>query len=83
VGHRPESRREALLYALSDYSATGLTADDLTDDSSGEAIAEMILRREGLDPLTMNQRERERVIRTVIDWLFDPNGRGAKSGLPR
>jgi hypothetical protein len=56
-----------LLYELSDYSATGLTADDLIDDLSAEDIAGMILRREGLDPVMMNQRERERVGRTVVD----------------
>ena len=50
MGYRPGSRREALLYELSDYSTTGLTADDLMGDLSAKDIAEMILRREGLDP---------------------------------
>jgi len=81
VGHRPNSRREALLYELSDYSGTGLTADDLTADMDAGEIAEMILRREGLDPI-MDRKQLERVTRVVRDWLFDPRGRGAKSGLP-
>jgi hypothetical protein len=83
VGSQPGSRREALLYELSDYSTTALTADDLTGDLSARDIGEMILQREGLDPVMMNQGERERVMRMVTDWLFDPCGRGARSGLPR
>lgn len=82
MGYRPGSRREALLYELSDYSTTGLTADDLMGDLSAKDIAEMILRREGLDPV-MDQEQFERVMRTTIVWMFDPHSRGAKSGLPR
>jgi hypothetical protein len=43
-----------LLYELSDYNATGLTADDLTDDLSADEIVEMILRRESAPPWAMD-----------------------------
>jgi hypothetical protein len=82
VGYRPRTRREALLIALSDYSGTGLSTEDLTEDLSAHEIAEMILRREGLDP-AIDRQQYERVVETTIDWLFDRRGRGARSGLPR
>lgn len=84
VGYRPKSRREALLYDLctvSGYCSTGLTADDLTSELSAVQIAEMVLLGEGLDPV-MDEKRREQVARFVRDWLFDPRGRGVKSGLP-
>jgi hypothetical protein len=85
VGHRPKSRREALLYELcarGGYCSAGLTVDDLTDELAADQIAEMVLRGEGLDPVIDGQ-QRDQVARTVNDWLFDPHGRGATSGLPR
>jgi len=85
VGFRPESRRAALLQDLCErggYCSTGLTPKDLTDGLSADEIAEMVLRGEGLDPV-MERKKCEEVAREVRDWLFDPRGRGVKSGLPR
>jgi hypothetical protein len=85
VGYRPKSRREALLYELcahSGYCSTVLTVDDLADELGADQIAEMVLRGEGLDPV-IDGKQRDQVARTVEDWLFDPRGRGAMSGLPR
>ena len=85
VGHQPGSRREALLYELSSYhgyQSTGLSPDELVDGLSAEEIADIVLRREGLDPRS-DRRQRYRVMRIVDDWLFLPSGRGAVSGLPR
>jgi hypothetical protein len=30
----------------------------------------------------MNRRQYEGLVATTNDWLFDPRGRGARSGLP-
>jgi len=86
MGYRPSSRREALLHELcarGGYCSTGLTVDDLTDELSADEITEMVLRGEGLDPGLTDRKQSAGVLRTVQDWLFDPQGRGAKSGLPR
>jgi len=46
-------------------------------------LTEMVLRGEGLDPVMTDRKQSAGVLRMVQDWLFDPRGRGAKSGLPR
>jgi hypothetical protein len=84
MGYRPKSRREALvceLCARGGYCSTGLIADDLTDELSADEITERVLRQEGLDPV-IDDKQRDYVTRMVKDWLFDPRGRGARSGLP-
>ena len=86
MGYRPRSRREALLYELcarGGYCSTGLAVDDLTAELSADEITEMLLRGEGLDPVMTDRKQSADVLRMVQDWLFDPRGRGASSGLPR
>jgi len=85
VGLRPASRREALineLCASGGYCSNGLTADDLTGDLSADEITEMILRREDCWPLAGRGPAVDEVAGMVKDWLFDPRGRGVRSGLP-
>jgi hypothetical protein len=85
MGYRPKSRREALLHELcarGGYRSTGLTVHDLTDELSADEITEMVLRGEGLDPV-IDDKQRDYVTRVAKDWLFDPRGRGARSGLPQ
>lgn len=85
MGYRPKSRREALLYELcarGGYCSTGLTVDDLTAELNANEITDMVLRREGLDPVLCDRKQSACVLHMVQDWLFDPRGRGAKSGLP-
>ncbi|HTB49712.1 MAG TPA: hypothetical protein VNV44_09825 [Solirubrobacteraceae bacterium] len=81
MGYKPRNRREALLVELSDYGPGNLTADEIAPDMTAEAIAETMLRREGLDPL-VDRGQYERLVGAANDWLFDPAGRGARSGLP-
>jgi hypothetical protein len=84
VGWAPRTRREALLYELCShhgYFGIGLSADELVDGLTAEDIADIVLRREGLNP-AIDRRQRQRLIAIVEDWLFDPQGRGASSGLP-
>jgi hypothetical protein len=57
-------------------------ADDLTDDLSAEAITELVLRREGNDPVMGPKEMRQEITRAVRDWLFDSRGKGVRSGLP-
>jgi hypothetical protein len=86
MGYRPKSRREALLHELcarGGYCTTGLTVDDLIDELSSDEITEMVLQGEGLDPATTDRKQSAAVLGIVQDWLFDPRGRGARSGLPR
>lgn len=85
MGVKPNTLREALLEELcaqQGFCSTGLTPEDLTESLTAQEIAEMVLAGEGLDP-QIDSRSRDMIARTVSDWLFDPDGRGARSGLPR
>lgn len=66
--------------ALASYGP-GVTVEDLRGDVSAEQIAELVLRHEGLNP-EMHRQQYEWIIDAANDWLFDPHGRGARSGLP-
>jgi hypothetical protein len=81
MGYKPQNRREALLVGLSDYGPGNLTADEIVSGLTAEEVAETMLRREGLDPV-MDREQYERLVAAANDWLFDPRGRGARSGLP-
>ena len=87
VGIRPTSRREALLQEVCAKSGfcNGVDADDLVEGLGRDEIVRMVFVAEGFQPdSAMWQRTlREPMERMVDDWLFNPNGRGAKSGLPR
>jgi len=87
MGYHPESLREALLYELCTKLGycNSLTADDLTSGLDANEIARMVFVAEGMDPEPpmLSKESREPVARMVDDWLFNPNGRGRKSGLPR
>ena len=64
------------------YCSTGLTPEDLTDDLSADKIFELILDREGEGPL-VDCKQHKWLRRLVEEWLFNPAGRGVRSGLPR
>ena len=85
MGSRPESRREALLHYLCvRYGyCSDLDVAAMTDALSAEEVVEAVLVAEGLDPAKCDAKTRASLAATVDDWLFDPHGRGAKSGLPR
>jgi hypothetical protein len=87
VGHRPKSLREALLHELCTKLGycNSLTVDDLTAGLDVDEIVRMVFVAEGMDPDASMLREdlREPVAQIVDDWLFDPNGRGRRSRLPR
>jgi hypothetical protein len=85
MGFKPTTRREALLHELcvrGGYCSTGLTPDDLIGELTADDVAELVFRREGLDPV-MEPRKYEQVAAEVRSWLFDAEGRGEQSGLPR
>lgn len=84
MGFRPRTRREALLYELKarhGYFVNPMSADDLSEMASPHEIAERVLQIEGLDP-ALDSKNYDEVRRVIEDWMFDPNGRGARSGLP-
>ena len=47
------------------------------------AIIDSIIRAEFGDVGLDDAQQRERLGSIVDDWLYDPDGRGARSGLPR
>jgi len=85
MGHRPGSRREALLYELCvRYGyCNDLDPNALVDASSINEVVHAILIAEGIDPASCGPQRRDLIARATADWLFEPRGRGAKSKLPR
>jgi len=59
-----------------------LTAEGLAGADSAEEIADAVLIAEGLDPAMCDRATRAALVEVVDDWMFDPQGRGAQSGLP-
>jgi hypothetical protein len=84
MGSLPDSRRAALLHELcgSLGYCNELSADALTDARSVDEIVDMVLVAEGLDPTMCDRAIRAQLAEAVEDWLFDPRGCGARSGLP-
>jgi hypothetical protein len=87
MGVRPRSRRAACREELCvrlGYCGGDrwLTPSDL-DGETTDAVVDAVLVVEGLDPATADPSQRVQIAAIVDDWLFAPNGRGQRSGLPR
>jgi hypothetical protein len=88
MGVRPRSRRaacrEELCVRLGYCGGDDrwLTPSDL-DGETADAVVDAVLVVEGLDPATVDPSQRAQILDIVDDWLFAPNGRGQRSGLPR
>jgi len=83
---RPSTRAEGLLAAVCaqlGFCDTGLRSEDFTGDLTADDITDVIITREGLDPVMIPKRLRQQVRQVVVDWWFKPDGPGARSGLPR
>lgn len=44
-------------------------------------MVDAVLSAEGLDPTSCDRATRVVLAKAVDDWLFDPQGRGARSGM--
>jgi hypothetical protein len=53
------------------------------DAGTPDEVVDAVLAVEGLDPPLVDRRQRAQMRAIVVDWLFDPHGRGERSGLPR
>jgi hypothetical protein len=53
------------------------------DGETPDEIVDTVLLVEGLDPAEVDPCQRAQILTVVNDWLFDPHGRGERSGLPR
>jgi hypothetical protein len=87
MGERPASRMEALLYELCITYGWCLEPDDRAALPAQHArdrdeIVDAIIRAERGDVETVDRGTRRWLTALVDDWLFDPDGRGASSGLP-
>ena len=87
MGVRPRSRREAcreeLCVRLGYCGGDRWLAPSDLEGETADAVVDAILVVEGLDLATVDPRQRAQVSAVVDDWLFAPNGRGHRSGLPR
>ena len=87
MGYRPENRMDALLdelcvthgWCLSPQDKAALIAAEPRDR---EAIVDSIIRAEYGESDVRSKDRRAYLMPIVDDWLFDPAGRGARSGLP-
>jgi hypothetical protein len=87
MGFKPRSRRAACreeLCARLGYCGgdTRLLAESDLDADTPDAVVDAVLVVEGLHPVLADSRQRAQIKAVVVDWLFDPHGRGARSGLP-
>lgn len=85
MNYKPTSRVDALLsdlmvglgwYMAGDRSAL------YEDPRDVEAVIDAVLVADGRDPRLAIREDRRQIRDLVVDWMFDPNGRGAQSGLP-
>lgn len=53
------------------------------DGETPDEVVDAVLVVEGLDPGVVDPRQRAQIRAVVVEWLFDPQGKGATSGLPR
>lgn len=86
VNARPTSRIDGMFYELVAKYGWGMYGDSSalrTDPpETVELFVDQLLTIDGRDPELVTRRDRQ-LLRTIAnDWVFDPSGRGAKSGLP-
>jgi hypothetical protein len=89
MGERPRTVVEAALYELCvtyGYCASSPELDALVvrPPRTADELVDAVLAAEGvdLDPALADKAERARLRAVVEDWLFAPDGKGARSGLP-
>jgi hypothetical protein len=87
MGERPDSRRAACreeLCARLGYCGGDrwLAPSDLAGETA-DVVVDTVLVVEGLDPSTVDAGQRAQIKAVVDAWLFEPDGRGERSGLPR
>lgn len=52
-------------------------------DAGADAVVETLIRIEmQMEPVMLDKDTRRWLHAKAVDWLFDPRGRGASSGLP-
>jgi hypothetical protein len=59
------------------------SVDSDFDGETPDEIVDAVLVVEGLDPTVVDPQQRAQIRAVVVAWLFDPQGRGERSGLPR
>ncbi len=57
-------------------------ASDLNGETA-DAVVDAVLLVEGLNPSAVESSQRAQIMAVVEAWLFAPDGRGQRSGLPR
>ena len=87
MGYRPVSRMDALLEQLCIEHGWCLRPEDrealiAAGSTDREAIIDSVIRAELGDSALSDGAKRVWLSPIVDDWLFDPVGRGARSGLP-
>ena len=87
VGYRPKNRMDALLNELCVTHGWWLSPQDkvaliAAEPRDREALVDSIIRAEFGDSDVRSEDKRAYLMPIVNDWLFDPAGSGARSGLP-
>lgn len=86
MGYKPSTRVDGVFDELIVRYGWGMRGDAASlraepPDDVDEFVTQLLVI-DGRDPAVVDRHDRRLVRRIVIDWIFDPSGRGAKSGLP-
>lgn len=86
MGYKPTTRIDGIFYDLVVRYGWGMYGDSSalrsTPPEDVSEFVDALLIIDGRDPAYASRTDRRLVATLVRDWVFDPAGRGARSGLP-
>ncbi len=86
MGHKPDCRIDGILHDLMVTWGWGMYGDLSSllanPPTTVDAFVNQLLIVDGQDPFLASRKDRNIARTIVVDWIFDPAGRGARSGLP-
>ncbi len=88
MGYQDATRLNSLLSQICEESGWCVAPADYDEvrrsiDFGAEAVVDTLIRIElEMEPIMCDKETRGWLRAKVVDWLFDPRGRAATSGLP-
>jgi hypothetical protein len=86
VGYKPATRIDGIFYELLVRFGWGMYGDSsalrISPPDDVSEFLDTLLIIDGRDPAFASRTHRQLLATLVKDWVLDPAGRGARSGLP-